>query len=255
MPVDLHDILVRHEKGLIDDLEGARELWEHPTAKGDISEFDWCALIGNFLPSRYTVSKAKVIDAHGANSDLFDVVIHDRHFCPLFFERAGQRYIPAESVFAVFEAKQEINKGVIEYAQAKAKSARDLYRTNRPIIERGEERPPREPFEIVAGVLSLASAWSPGFGDPLIKALTVEDPHCRLDLGCVAAFGAFEAFYAGDGTPHLETSEGEGTLMFFLLRLFHRLQAIGSPMAIDLREYSRSIHTGDLPQAATEEGK
>ncbi len=34
--------------------------------------------------------------------------------------------------------------------------------------------------------------------------------------------------------------------MFFLLRLFHLLQQIGSPMAIDLREYSRSLEDAEI---------
>lgn len=34
--------------------------------------------------------------------------------------------------------------------------------------------------------------------------------------------------------------------MFFLLRLFHLLQQIGSPMAIDLREYSGSLEDSEI---------
>ena len=44
--------------------------------------------------------------------------------------------------------------------------------------------------------------------------------------------------------------------MFFLLRLFHQLQAIGGPMAIDLREYSRPLEdaeAGESGEAAERE--
>lgn len=242
--VDLRRILLHHEETLLAQL-GARELFDHPTARGDLGEGPWHRLLGGFLPRRYRVSKAFVLDARGRRSDQIDLVVHDRHFCPLLFEEDDQRYIPAESVFAVFEIRPSLDRGVIEYAAKKAKSVRALHRTNRPLVDRGVVREPREPFEIIAGVLAVDSSWSPPFGDPLLDALDADDPESRLQLGCAPKAGAFEAFYNG-GRPRLEVSENEGALMFFLLRLFHALQAIGSPMAIDLREYSRALEDAEV---------
>src|SRR4051794_28064191 len=246
--IDLRKLLLQHEQSLLDGL-ASRELFTHPTAKGDIGEDAWREVLDRFLPRRYQVSKAFVLDAHGQTSDQIDVVVHDRHFCPLLFEEHGQCYIPAESVFAVFEVRPELDKGVVEYAQAKARSVRRLHRTSRSLVDRGEQRPPRAPFEIIAGVLTIESGWSPHFGGPLVHALEAGDAAGRLQLGCALRHGAFEAFYDADG-PQLAVSEDEGALLFFLLRLFHGLQLIGSPMAIDLREYTRPLEDAELGTTA-----
>jgi hypothetical protein len=238
--INLRTLLLHHQEKLISDLN-AREVFDHPTARGDIGEDAWHRLLGGFLPRRYQVSKAFVLDARGNRSEQIDLVIHDRHFCPLLFEEGGHRYIPAESVFAVFEIKPQLTRVDIQYAAKKVESVRRLHRTSLPLVDRGEEKPPREPFPIIAGILAVESSWmSPRFGHPLADALEVEDVDERLDLGCAAKHGAFEAIYDGS-RPRLEVSEDEGGLMFFLLRLFHGLQRMGSPMAIDLREYSKSL--------------
>ena len=247
--VDLRHLLLHHEQALLDGLDACK-LFAHPTAKGDLGEGAWREVLERFLPRRYQVSKAFVLDAHGRTSEQIDVVIHDRHFCPLLFEKHGQCYIPAESVFAVFEVRTELDKRNIEYAQAKGRSVRRLHRTSRPLVDRGQSRPPREPFEIIAGVLAVESGWSPHFGDPLIEALGTSDAGSRLQLGCALKHGAFEAFYEA-GTPRLEVSQDEGALLFFLFRLFHQLQLIGSPMGIDLREYTRPLEDAQLGATET----
>jgi hypothetical protein len=241
--VDLRRILLHHEQALLAEL-GARELFDHPTARGDLGEGPWHRVLRGFLPERYQVSKAFVLDARGECSDQIDLVIHDRHFCPLLFEEDDQRYIPAESVFGVFEVKPALDKGVVEYAKTKAQSVRRLHRTSVPLVDRGVARPPREPFPIIAGVLAVESDWSPPFGKPLLDALADRHPDRHLQLGCAPRDGAFEAQY--DDEVRLDISAEEGALMFFLLRLFHLLQQIGSPMAIDLREYSRPLEDGEI---------
>lgn len=241
--IDLRRILLHHEETLLAQL-GARELFEHPTARGDVAEGPWHRVLGGFLPARYQVSKAFVLDARGECSEQIDLVIHDRHFCPLLFEQDGQRYIPAESVFAAFEIKPALDKGVIDYAKEKARSVRRLHRTSRPLVDRGVARAPREPFPIIAGILAVESSWTPPFGEPLLAALGDDDPDRQLQLGCAPKGGAFEAIYEEE--LRLEVSEDEGAFMFFLLRLFHLLQMLGSPMAIDLREYSRPLEDAEI---------
>jgi hypothetical protein len=245
--IDLRKVLLHHEETLIAQL-GARELFDHPTARGDAGEDPWHRLLQAFLPRRYQVSKAFVLDSRGQTSEQIDLVIHDRNFCPLLFEQNDQRYIPAESVFAVFEVKPTLDRGVVEYAAKKARSVRLLHRTSRPLVDRGVARDPREPFEVIAGVLAVDSSWSPPFGEPLVDALAGSDVDSRLQLGCAAKDGAFETSYDG-ALPRLEVSGEEGAVMFFLLRLFHALQVIGSPMAIDLRAYSRPLEDTDPEEA------
>ncbi len=238
--VDLHRLLLHYQEELLTKLS-APGLFTHPTAKGDITENAWRDLISKFLPSRYQVSKAFVLDARGNTSQQIDVVVHDRHFCPLLFEQGDQRYIPAESVFAVFEVRQDLDLENVRYAAEKAKSVRSLHRTSREVVDRGQVKPPRELFEILAGVLTVRSSWSPPFGGALTDALASCGVEARIQLGCSPVHGAFEALYEGALSPRLEISEDRGAVLFFLLRLFQRLQAIGSPMAIDFREYTRPL--------------
>ena len=101
--------------GLHDDIETrlatARKAFGHPTTKGDASERVWLELLQTYLPSRYKSEKAHVVDSNGVFSDQIDVVIFDRQYSPFIFHYEGQIVVPAESVYALFEAKQAINAG------------------------------------------------------------------------------------------------------------------------------------------------
>jgi len=249
--IDLHRLLRIQQMKLLSDQRADRDAQEHPTAVGDAGEMNWASVIDRFLPKRYVVStKAFVIDADGRKTpQQIDVLIHDRHFCPLWFETGGVRYVPAESVFAAFEVKPKIHKTYVEYAAEKLRSVRELRRTSAPIVDKGEVKPPREPFDIIGGILTIESGWTPMFGEPFRKAITTQAAQyeTRLDLGCAIGAGAFELVpVIEDESSHIDTSEGDAVLMFFLLRLFGRLQAAGSPPAIDMHEYSKTLQLGQL---------
>ena len=101
--------------GLHDDiqqkLEIVRKSLGHPMTKGDASEKVWLELLQTYLPRRYQAAKAHVVDSRGVFSEQIDVVVFDRQYSPFIFQLSGQTIIPAESVYAVFEAKQSINAG------------------------------------------------------------------------------------------------------------------------------------------------
>jgi hypothetical protein len=239
---DLHATLLRKEAMLVASLAGLKEVIQHKGGRGTVGESEWRDVIHEFLPTRYRVAgNTEVIDHTGQTTEQQDIVIYDQHFCPLFFDEGGITKVPAESVYAVFEVKPALDKGVIEYAMEKAASVRRLERTNVEITDRGQRKPPREPFEIVAGVLALDSDWNPPFGDPLENALAYTDKDHRLQLGCALRHGAFEVLYDDEAEASVIEAASEGALMFLLMRLFARLQVIGSPMAIDLRAYSKSL--------------
>lgn len=244
--VNLRDLLLAKQEILRSHLAASSAHW-HPGAKGDVGEVNWDAALDGrhdregFLPGRYAVSSAYVIDADGNRSDQIDLVIHDAHFCPLLFEQAGHRYIPAESVYAVFEVKPELTRQYILYAAEKAASVRSLRRTSVPIVHAGGTFKPRKPFEILGGILATRSGWSPPFGRAFEKALQECDPAGRLDIGAVAEHGAFEVLYDDGKPPTVTTSEPETGLMFFLTRLYTRLQQLGTVGAVDLSAYSRPL--------------
>ena len=249
--VDLRSLLLAKQEVLRSHLAAASTHW-HPDAKGDVGEVNWQAVLdgrhdrGGFLPGRYAVSSAFIIDADRNRSQQIDLVIHDAHFCPLLFEQAGHRYIPAESVYAVFEIKPELDRNHVLYASEKAASVRALRRTSVPIVHAGGTYTPREPFEIAAGILATRGRWSPPLGEPLKKALGDVDTAGRLDFGAVAEDGAFEASYSEEGRVELAVSDPDGGLMFFLTRLYTRLQQLGTVTAVDLAAYARQLQEDDL---------
>ena len=241
MPINLETILKQHQRKLLAGLETSRRLFENAEAKGDATEFEWLAVIESFLPTRYQASAAFVLDADGERSEFIDVVIHDRHFCPLLFEQGGQKYIPAESVYAAFEVKQDLSKSHIAYAAAKGKSVRRLRRTSVDIVHASGIASPRPLFPIITGILALESSWSPAMGTAFNEAIArTAGSETRLDLGCCLRHGAFDIDWT-EGSPAPKLSEPDVSLMFFLMRLFGRLQRLGSVPAIDLAEYARPL--------------
>jgi hypothetical protein len=215
-------------------LATARLAFAHPVAKGDASEGVWLELLQNYLPRRYQAQKAFIVDSKGQFSEQIDVVIFDRQYSPFIFTFQEQVILPAESVYAVFEAKQSIHADQLEYAQKKIASVRRLHRTSLPIPYAGGVYPPKALAHIIGGLLTLESEWNPALGDALKRALAC-DVEARIDLGCVAAHGTFACDAAGTYTI---TEKGKPATAF-LLELIARLQASATVPMIDVRAYAR----------------
>ena len=159
---------------------------------------------------------------------------------PLLFKDGPATYVPAESVYAVFEVKPTLDAGHVEYAGEKAGSVRRLRRTSAPIPHAGGRYGPKKPHRILAGVLTPESGWNPPLGTALRSALKKLPTHERLDLGGALRDGSFEATYRGKELS-LATSDSDTALVFFFLRLLGRLQAVGTVPALDFRKYSESL--------------
>ena len=229
------------------NLDAARMAVDHPGAKGEASEDNWLKLLREHLPHRYRCDRAFVIDSNGDCSHYIDIVIYDRHYTPLLYNNDGQMFIPAESVYAVLEVKQNLDKGHIEYAGEKAASVRRLHRSSAPIAHAGGAYPPREQFHILAGILTYQSSWQPPFGDSFVEALDSRPPLERLDLGCAVAHGAFETSYHLGGILDVTRHEGDLGLIYFFFRLLARLQSLGTVPAIDYEVYiNKVIRSGGL---------
>src|SRR5579863_8473397 len=167
-------------------LATVRKTFNHPGTKGDASENVWISLLEKYLPKRYQAAKAHVVDSLGNFSQQIDVVVFDRQYSPFIFQYEGQTIIPAESVYAVFEAKQTISADLVRYAQKKVASVRRLHRTSLPIPYAGGIYPPRPLPHIFGGLLTFESEWSPALGQPLLDALGRGSSEERLDIGCIA---------------------------------------------------------------------
>lgn len=226
--------------GLHDDIQQklaiARKSFAHPGTKGDASEQVWLDMLQAYLPQRYQAASAHVVDSHGNFSDQIDVVVFDRQYSPFIFKFQGQTIVPAESVYAAFEAKQAINATQVEYAQKKVATVRRLHRTSLPIPHAGGMYPAKQLIPILGGLLTFESDWNPAFGDPLVRALEVTDEMERLDMGCVAAHGHF----AIDPKSNSYTFTPEGRpATAFLFNLISTLQFSGTVPMIDIQAYAR----------------
>ena len=178
------------------------------------------------------------MDVDGSISDEIDIIIHDRHFSPLLFHHAQTCYVPAESVYGVFEVKPELNLENVRYAGQKAASVRAHRRTSTEIPHAGGRFEPREVPSILAGLLTSASTWT----DPrpkLHEVLSALQPPSRIQLGCSARNLAFHATYGDSMTVHV--SRPDKALVFFVLHLLRELQAVGSVPAIDYTAYLRVL--------------
>ena len=222
--------------GIETDLAAARAAFSHPTIKGDASQSVWIKMLNKYLPKRYEAIGAHVIDSKGALSDQIDVVIFDRQYSPFIFTFEGQSIIPAESVYAVFEAKQTANAGLVRYARDKVASVRKLHRTSLPIPHAGGTYDPKPLTRILGGVLTLDSDWSPPLGTPLSTAISGDTGDNILDIGCIAAYGVF--YRTGDG---FEVKTTDKAVTAFLLELIAQLQELATVPMIDIRAYSKWI--------------
>ncbi|HMO81164.1 MAG TPA: hypothetical protein PKA76_15385 [Pirellulaceae bacterium] len=237
--VNLKQLFLALQEELKARLKTSRS-FSHPGTKGDATEIDWVSMLRTHLPARYQVGKAFVMDSKGAISDQIDVVIYDRQYCPFLFTKNGQHYIPAESVYAVFEVKQELNREHISYAGKKIASVRTLFRTSAPVPSASGMLPAVKPFEILGGILTLQSSWSPPFGESFKSALGELNTLQQINLGCALIHGTFKVNYEGAKTAATISTE-ETALINFFLSLLTLLQAKATVPAIDWNEYTESL--------------
>lgn len=226
--------------GLHDDiqqrLETVRKTFGHSGTKGNASERVWLELLQTYLPARYQAATAHVVDSQGTFSEQIDVLIFDRQYSPFIFSYEGQTIVPAESVYAVFEAKQAVNAERVRYAQQKIASVRRLHRTSLPIPHAGGIYPPKPLIPIYGGLLTFESDWNPPLGEPLLGALREGDALNRIDIGCIAAHGYFRI---GQKSGTYEILEGAKPATAFLFQLISQLQFSGTVPMIDVQAYSQ----------------
>lgn len=228
--------------GLHDEIEGrlaiARKTMAHPVAKGDASEEVWLELFKTYLPQRYQAAKAFVVDSTGAFSEQIDVLVFDRQYTPFIFKYNGQTIVPAEGVYAAFEAKQTVNADLVRYAQKKVASVRGLHRTSLPIPHAGGTYPPKPLPRIFGGLLTFESDWSPGLGQALLDTLAEDKVGGRLDIGCVAAHGMFGC----DGSECHAITPVAKPATAFLFELIALLQSSATVPMIDIRAYANWLN-------------
>ena len=128
--IDLKQLFTNLQKQMLSRFKTIDDGIEHDTTKGDASELNWISMLRPYLPERYKIDKAFVIDSKENISEQQDIVIYDQYFSPSLFNQNETKYVPAESVYAIIEVKQNLNKEHVEYAGKKAASVRKLHRTS-----------------------------------------------------------------------------------------------------------------------------
>lgn len=232
----LSQLLASLHEDIQQRLATVRKTIQHPGSKGDASENVWIAMLDLYLPKRYQTAKAHVVDSLGNFSQQIDVVVFDRQYSPFIFTYEGQTIIPAESVYAVFEAKQTADAGLVSYAQDKVASVRRLHRTSLPIPHAGGVYPPKPLIPILGGMLTFESDWNPALGAPFASALNAGTGERQLDIGCVASHGHF--FRDPDSASYSFESENKAATAF-LFKLISRLQFSGTVPMIDIEAYAK----------------
>lgn len=230
----------------------------HQGSKGDATEDKWIEFLRTYLPKRYNVDKAMVIDHEGNVSQQIDIVLYDVFYTPFIFNHDGFKYIPAEGVYAVFEVKQDI-KNNIEYAGKKIESVRKLKRTSIPMICTGCTHPARPLSPIIGGILSSTSSYE--------QTKTIEESLKKLtgmqslDLCCCAdkysfyieydkSFAKFKGTKTKDIYDHYDSRKitainfnrhPENSIFTFFLQLVQYLKLIGTVPAIDINAYLETV--------------
>jgi len=210
----------------------------HAGDRGEVNEQHFIDFLRKYLPKRYTVEKAIVMDSLGNVSDSIDVVIFDRQYTPTLLDNDKHRYVPAEAVYAIFECKPKIDKGYLKYAAEKAVSVRRLKRTSVEIHHAGGKHPPKALGHIVAGILAIDVDWKEGLG------MTFRNLHQKLpeagflDCGFAASGAVFDVF---DGAKAYTFGPPDNALAFFAFRLLWRLQSLATVPAVDWMAYANQL--------------
>ncbi|MDD2892256.1 MAG: hypothetical protein PHZ17_09405 [Sulfurovum sp.] len=213
----------------------------HDGVMGDVNEEHFIDLLRQYLPQRYAIDSAIVIDSNGALSDQIDIVIYDNQYTPTLLDQKSHKYVPAEAVYAVFEVKPTINKGYLEYAGEKAESVRILERTSVPIVHAGGIFPARPLFNIVAGIVATDVEWVEGFtSSAFIANYASLTGNQVLNCGLAVSGGCFDTF-----DSDLQAGPINNSLAYFIFRLSQKLQSLGTVPAIDWNKYAEVMHDND----------
>lgn len=267
--IDLKKLFEGLQGQMTAQLSTDREFITHPGSKGDALENAWIEWLRKYLPNRYSVDTAIIIDHEGNTSHQIDIVIYDNWYTPFIFSQNGFHYIPAEGVYAVFEVKPDIqgnvgDKSYIEYASEKIESVRILKRTSTNMINSGQNCKPRALTKIIGGILTSTNSFTHSNNTTIEEHLKKQQGFKGLDIGCIADYSSFYIDYNGKEDITLTESkdfdkrysdyyfnrtinkiifsDSTNSLVSFFLQLTRYLQqAIGTVPAIDLNAYANTI--------------
>lgn len=241
----LREIAANVQRQLIANLAEGEPI-KHPGTKGANSEKVWIELFDKYLPNRFRVASATIIDSTGQVSDQIDCVIFDAHFTPQIIPNEASLYIPIEAVHAIFEIKQQVNAEHLEYAAKKLQSVRRLYRTSTDYIGDGRYRKAKPLFHILGGLLGRSMTWREGFkSESFLSALNNARGVEHLDFVFAAESGYADMVKTSVRSKYRDTNRqgiptpviGPTALSYGLFRILEELIRQGTVPAVDWSEY------------------
>ena len=239
--IDMRNLFKGMQAQMLSTLELGRTQITHNGEMGEAAEESWRKWLRDYLPRRYKVDKAIVVDCDGNTSDQIDIVIYDSQYSYFVFKHEQVIYVPAESVYAIIEVKQDLTKAHLDYAGEKAESVRRLRRTSVEIPFAAGKYRPKPLHNILAGIITIESIWTDPLGETLRKNLRGMTGDNRLDFGCALKQGAFWVEY--EPKMIVKRSAKDEALLFFFLQMLMKLQGIGTVPAIDIGEYAKSLQS------------
>jgi len=235
----INNLFKRKEDEMKSSLQQTQNI-KHPTTKGDITESKWIQWLAGYLPKRYKVEKAFIVDYEGNISDQIDAVIYDNYYSPFIFSENDIKYIPVESVYAVFEIKQGLNATNIEYAMNKVESVRKLKITSKEIRQINDTKIAKKPLPIIGGLITTYNGWkeqntSKNLLTNITKYSTTKNKNLNLVMCLDSA--TYKIIQNTDEAIDIIKSEDGKTLFYFFFWLLIMLQDHGNSPAIDYEEY------------------
>lgn len=264
--INMSELFNGLQNQMVAQLNTNRDFILHPGSKGDSLENVWIEWLRKYLPNRYSVDKAIVVDSTGTLSHQLDLVIYDQQYSPFVFTQNGIHYIPAEGVYAVFEVKPQWQGDVnglnfFQYAGEKIESVRRLKRTSTGIINAGVPCNARALTKIVGGILASSNGYTEKNNKTIEGHLQSLTGLQTIEMGCAVDYGSFYVNYTGEEDTkntdfqqrindyymnrtfaNVRFSNKANSLVTFFLQLTRYLQqSIGTVAAIDLNAYAQSV--------------
>lgn len=264
--INIGELFESLQNQMVAQLNTNREFILHSGSKGDSLENVWIEWLRSYLPNRYCVDKAIVIDSNGDLSHQIDLVIYDQQYTPFVFKQNGIFYIPAEGVYAVFEVKPDLQGNVgednfFQYTGKKIESVRKLKRTSVDIINAGVPQKARALTKIVGGFLASTNTYSHSSNTTIEGHLKKLQGLQSIEMGCAVDYGSFYVNYKGEEDIKnmdfdkrildyytqrqfdsvIFSKKGNSLVTFFLQLTRYLQQSIGTVAAIDLNAYSKAV--------------
>lgn len=136
-------------KRLIYDFDEA-SIAGHPSLIGSARETPARVQLERVLPGNFGVGSGIVIDSFGGMSKQQDLVVYEKHLCPVFSinDTPEATYYPIEGVMAIGEVKSILDKEKIDDAFAKINSVKSLRRMVEAETDGASGFAPTVPFRV-----------------------------------------------------------------------------------------------------------